>query len=1137
MPKTPKENPGALSGTGKASDQAVHFSGHMGAIIEAAHIGLWDWDLRTGRVIYSKEWEAIAGYAAGEVPQHISFWESVVFPPDLAPTEAQIDRLLRGEVDQYEAEFRMLRKDGSVIWAQDKGLAIERDEAGRPTRLAGVLQDVSRLKAAEAELQEKSEQLDFIAGISGLGTWDWDIPANHIRYNDDYLAVLGYTQNEIGGSLEEWGAFNHPDDLPGTNQALQDYLSGKADGYSHETRMRHKDGHYVWTLDIGRIVAWDADGKPTRMLGGHLNIDKHKRDEERLQHALEENERHNERLQEDIQSAVQKLDEAQEYNQLLFDANPYVNVIFDSQFRPLNCNPAAIEYFGFPSKQSLLDNLIAAVNAAVPQFQPNGAPSIPLAQRFKTVLETGYLEFETELVIGQKRTPMHAIFKRIRHKDQIRIAAYMADMSTLREAKNELLRQDLLLKSVNTAAARLLSSQPEDFDTTVWSVLKLLGEAVDADRVYIWENFTQNGKLHCRQIYEWSEGAEPQQGKAFAEGTDYDDVPAWRDTLSRGLRINALVKDLSAEERATLEPQGVQSIFTLPVFFRGEFWGFVGFDECKAERLFSEMEEKVLQSGANLIVSAILRNEMTTNLIAAREEAVANAHAKSDFLSRMSHEIRTPMNAIIGMTTIAKKMKDLDKINYCLQKIDVASQQLLDIINDILDMSKIESGKFEIVPAPFDFEKMMQNVSSFIQLRVEEKEQTFHFDFQDIFSRTMISDELRLSQVITNLLTNAVKFTPEKGTVALRVRILPIDEDHATLHIEVQDDGIGISPEQQKKLFRSFEQADGSITRRFGGTGLGLAICRQIVTLMGGRIWVKSTLGKGSCFAFEVPVSWGLPLEATTAPKLPRKDLRILVVDDSEDVRLYFQNILATFSMSCDIAAGGAEAVELVRAHLQDDTPYDLVFLDWKMPGMNGAETARQIMELSDHVIVVMISVADWNEVEKEVSEFGITHFLSKPILPSVLFNTIVKVAENALINNAVEHPPTAYHWQGKTLLLVEDMQINREILVTILEETGVAIETATTGLEAVEKYKASNGRYSLILMDVQMPEMDGLTATREIRASGLADAGSIPILAMTANAFSQDVQNCLAAGMNGHMAKPIDVDSLLATLSEYLDT
>ncbi|MDL2217658.1 response regulator, partial [Christensenellaceae bacterium OttesenSCG-928-M15] len=556
---------------------------------------------------------------------------------------------------------------------------------------------------------------------------------------------------------------------------------------------------------------------------------------------------------------------------------------------------------------------------------------------------------------------------------------------------------------------------------------------------------------------------------------------------------------------------------------------------CKTNPLYARNGEMTGMMGVAVDVTDM--HDMQKKLEGAIEEAETANQAKSEFLSRMSHEIRTPMNAIIGMTTIAQKTTDVQKVQYCLDKISGASSQLLGLINDILDMSKIEANKFEINNMAFDFNKMMHSIFNVVNVKVEEKKQNFTFEFEGMLERYMISDELRISQVLVNLLTNAVKFTPERGHIHLLIKNHMRSEDEAMLYVAVSDDGIGVKKEQQAALFSSFEQLDGGITRRFGGTGLGLSICKKIITLMGGEIRVESTLEKGSTFFFEVPVRWGDAHREDLPPRVLPSNMRILVVDDSEDSRIIFKEILGSFNLSCDLAESGFEALELVTKSLQRRMPYDLIFLDWRMPKLSGVDTARAIKKImNDDVLVVMVSVADWADIEKEAKPIGIQHFLSKPIAPSVLFNTLVELTQSSMIKEGTGVVEGGYDWRDKTLLLAEDIDINREILTSILEGTGVRIECAQNGAQAVEMYVKNPFRYDVILMDVQMPEMDGIQATKAIRASGQKTAAEVVIIAMTANAFKEDVNDCLMAGMNDHIAKPVDVDDLMDKLSLYLE-
>lgn len=402
----------------------------------------------------------------------------------------------------------------------------------------------------------------------------------------------------------------------------------------------------------------------------------------------------------------------------------------------------------------------------------------------------------------------------------------------------------------------------------------------------------------------------------------------------------------------------------------------------------------------------------------------------------------------------------------------------------------------------------------------------------------IVSDELRLSQVLINLLNNAIKFTPPGGRITLKINQLPdCDTGKIKIHAEVIDTGIGIDKEAQAKLFNSFEQADGSITRQYGGTGLGLAICKKIIELMGGNIWVESEPEQGTRFLFEVEAVLGDTLPVVSGKKADPHGMRVLVVDDQKDVLEYFEKILSGFGIHCDTALSGREAVALVRKCTEEKIFYDMVFIDWHMPDMKGGDTAEKIREIAGgHTVVVMISVSDWEDIEKEAKAHGVTNFLAKPVLPSTLYNTIVELTHHNPVQETVPAQIPDFDWSNKRILLVEDIQVNRVVVEGMLEETGVVIDEAENGQEAVEKFERNGDQYDLILMDVQMPIMDGLEATRQIRLLGTEKATKIPIIAMTANAFKEDEQICLEAGMNRHLAKPLPIDELYAVLAEYLE-
>ncbi|MDR3280851.1 MAG: response regulator [Synergistaceae bacterium] len=534
--------------------------------------------------------------------------------------------------------------------------------------------------------------------------------------------------------------------------------------------------------------------------------------------------------------------------------------------------------------------------------------------------------------------------------------------------------------------------------------------------------------------------------------------------------------------------------------------------------------------GSHVCVMLILND--VTSLTKARIDAEAASRAKSDFLATMSHEIRTPLNAVIGMTSLGKSASDMERKDYCFGKIDDASAHLLGVINDILDMSKIDANKFELSSTEFDVEKMLQRVTDVIAFRTDEKRQKLSVRIDKTTPRTLVGDDQRLAQVITNLMGNAVKFTPEEGSIGLNAHLLREDDGLCVVQFEVTDTGIGISKEQQERLFHSFVQAESNTSRRFGGTGLGLAISKRIVEMMDGEIWIKSTPGKGSTFAFTIQAVRGgecasLPAGANL------ENIRVLTATDDSDIREYLGEILKEMGVAVrDTAGTGEEAIVLIERH----GAYDICFMDWKIPGISGAELTRAIRERgANSSIVVVSSSAEWSVIADEAKSVGAERFLPKPLFPSVVADVIGECLGAKAFSENDDPSRETDVFEGYHLLLAEDVFINREIVLALLEPTLLAIDCAENGAEAVSLYSAAPEKYDMIFMDLQMPEMDGLEATRRIRALDVPMAKTVPIIAMTANVFREDVERCLAAGMNAHIGKPLDFEAVLEKLREYL--
>ncbi len=546
---------------------------------------------------------------------------------------------------------------------------------------------------------------------------------------------------------------------------------------------------------------------------------------------------------------------------------------------------------------------------------------------------------------------------------------------------------------------------------------------------------------------------------------------------------------------------------------------------------------------------ALAFDEMATGLelrdrelIKAKAVSDAANTAKSEFLSNMSHEIRTPMNAVIGMAYLAFRT-DLDaRQQSYISKIYVAAKTLLGIINDILDFSKIESGQLHIEHTPFRLEDLMDNLAAIISQKAEEKELEVLFRIDKNIPRTLIGDPFRLSQILTNLANNAVKFT-EKGEIVISCTLVENFEDKVRLRFVVRDTGIGITAEQQDKLFQVFTQADGSTTRRFGGTGLGLTITKRLLEIMGGDIAVESTYGKGSTFTFTLVL--GYQASADQAPKLGvGQAFRALVVDDNKSASDVLLSLLSDLLLSEDTASSAEEAFDrLVRAE-EAGQPYNLVFMDWRMPVMDGVEATyvlRNKLGLNNPPPVIIETAFGSDETLAQAVKAGAAGVLYKPINKSYLYDSIMTLlhgntatlAEYALSRQDTQRE--ALNIPGTRILLVEDNPVNQQIALELLEDAGATVTVASTGVEALAAFASSNDPkpFDLVLMDLQMPEMDGYEATRRIRDNPCY--ASIPIVAMTAHAMIEERLKCLQAGMNDHISKPIEVSKFFSILRTWL--
>ena len=784
----------------------------------------------------------------------------------------------------------------------------------------------------------------------------------------------------------------------------------------------------------------------------------------------------------ELKASITKMREADERAQILFDTAPLASFMFDKNSNILDCNQEIVNLFGIPDKNFYLHRF----RELTPEYQPCGTRSSEMiAENNRIAFEKGYHRFEW---MYQKPNgdplPTEMTLVRVKYLSEYVMAGYIRDLTEQKAAEQ-------LTKIVTEKTSTLTAI----FDSTPDMMF-----CKDVNLLFTECNKAMENYFNIRK---------PDiAGKPEAEALKIPPVIAEQ--------LLAVDRKVLSERQAVISEELVKSsdgkminfeMIRSPLIQEGEVIGLVG------------MARDITQ-----------RKEMARQ----QAEAEAASKAKSSFLATMSHEMRTPMNAIIGMTSIGKNADNTERKDYALDKIEDAATHLLGVINDVLDMSKIEANKLELSPIEFNIERMLQKIINIINFRMDEKHQNLTVNIDKNIPRFVVGDDHRLTQIIMNLLSNAAKFSPEQGEIGLNLSLAGEEDGICELRITVSDKGIGMTPEQQAKLFGAFQQADSGITRKFGGTGLGLSISKHIVELMGGEIWVESESEKGSKFIFTIKVGRGKKsLASMLAAGIKRDNMRVLVVDDESEVCVYFKDLFAQLVIDCDSATDGFEACRFI----EESGSYDIYFVDWRMPGMDGIELTRKIKahDKERPSVVVMISSADWTAIKEVAIDAGVSKYLLKPLFSSAIMDC---VNECLGLDGAEEDREIDVYgrFAGKKMLVAEDVEINQEIIISLLEDTGISIDCAYDGVDAVEMISADPEKYDAVLMDIQMPKMNGLEATRQIRALPAGRLEHLPIIAMTAHVFKNDIEECLKAGMDDHIGKPIDIDDLLEKLNKYLN-
>ncbi len=949
-----------------------------------------------------------------------------------------------------------------------------------------------RIDTATRELTEAKERMALAIDAMELGVWDWDVITHQTAWDTRMFDIYGLPRDQAM-SYQDWKQFVLPEDLSRVDAALKQAAESKGQG-EVEFRIKRADGDIRHIYAAQRVIL-DDEGAARRVVGVNLDITEHKQAEAELK----------------------KLS-------LAVEQSPALVMITDPQGTIQYVNRKFTEVTGYTAEEAI---------GQTPRILQSGETPMEVYTELWQTISTGE-EWRGELLNRKKNGECYweAISISSLKAGDGAVSHYLAVKEDITEQKQ--MEDDLRVKEArfrgyfeHAQVGMAITSPAKGWIEANRQLQNMLGYSLDELRAKTWADLTHPDDLE----------ADLREFERMLSG-EIDHYT--RD--KRFIRKDGSVVHSNLTVACTRHDTGDVDIVMASLL-----------DITARQQMEDDLQAQVRE--LDQAQSAMLN--MMEDLNDERTRAEAATQAKSDFLANMSHEIRTPMNAVIGMAHLALKTDLNPKQRDYLGKIQSSANSLLKIINDILDFSKIEAGKLDIEDVDFNLEDVLENLGNLISVKAQEKK-----DLEVLFAtdadvpRFLVGDPLRLGQVLLNLSGNAVKFT-ETGEIVVATRVKSQSDERLELQFTVSDTGIGLTEEQIEKLFQSFTQADTSTTRQYGGTGLGLTISKRLVEMMGGEIWVESQPGQGSQFHFTAVFSPGT--EKTRRHFVPVSDLRglkVLVVDDNATSRSIFREMMESFTFEVHLAASGAEALSELEAA---EAPFELVLMDWKMPGMDGIETAARIKahtELPRIPAIIMVTAYGREEVMRLSERIELEGFLLKPVNASVLFDAVMQamggLAEAGKVQRQLgDRSRDRAHIAGASILLVEDNEINQQVAREILEGAGLSVTLANNGQEGVDAVKT--GQYDAVLMDIQMPVMDGHTAARKIRAweaklqaesskhkekgeeEFSAPVKGVPIIAMTAHAMAGDAEKSLASGMNGHVTKPIDPEKLFTALGEWI--